>query len=262
MENVRNHRDIKLVTTNAKRKLVVSQSNYRTCKCFSEDLMAIELKKTRVYMNKPIYVGQAVLDISKRLMYTFFYDYLKPKYWAKVKLCYMDTDSFIFHVYADDFYKDTSDDVFKWFGTSDYNENDNRLLTGINKKVIGKFKDELKCKVMTEFVALASKVYAYLDDNNKGDKRDKRIKRCVRDKVLGFDNYKHVILLNKTVQKRFKSDHHIVTTEEVNKIALSRKDDKCIRSFDGITTYPYGINSDLLNELENVIKNKSIQLYY
>ena len=128
MENVRNHRDIKLVTTNAKRKLVVSQSNYRTCKCFSEDLMAIELKKTRVYMNKLIYVGQAVLDISKTLMYTFFYDYLKPKYWAKVKLCYMDTDSFIFHVYTDDFYKDISDHVFKWFDTSDYNKNDNRLL--------------------------------------------------------------------------------------------------------------------------------------
>ena len=170
----------------------------------------------------------------------------------------MDTN----HLYTDDFYKDIREDVFKWFDTSDYNENDNRLLTGINKKVIGKFKDELKCKVMTEFIALASKVHAYLDDNNKGDKRDKRIKRCVRDKVLGFDNYKHVILLNKTVQKRFKSDHHIVTTEEVNKIALSRKDDKCIQCFDGITTYPYGINSDLLNELENVIKNKSIQLYY
>ena len=261
MENVRNHRDIKLVTTNAERKLLVSQPNYHTCKCFSEDLMTIELKKTRVYMNKLIYVGQAVLDISKTLMDTFFYDCLKPKYWAKVKLCYMDTNSFIFHVYTDDFYKDIREDVFKWFDTSDYNENDNRLLTGINKKVIGKFKDELKCKVMTEFIALASKVHAYLDDNNKGDKRVKGIKRCVRDKVLRFDNYKDALLLNKTVQ-RFKSDHQIVTTEEVNKIALSRKDDKRIQSFDGITTYPYGINSDLLNELENVIKNKPIQLYY
>ena len=112
MENVRNHSDIKLVTTNAKRKLLVSQPNYHTCKCFSEDLMAIELKKTRVYINKPVYVGQAVLDITKTLMYTFFYDYLKPKYWAKVKLCYMDTNSFIFHIYTDDFYKDISDDVF------------------------------------------------------------------------------------------------------------------------------------------------------
>ena len=96
MGNVRNHRNIKLVTTNFKRKLLVSKPTYHTCKRFSKDLMATELKRTKVYMNKLIYVGQAVLDISKTLMYTFYFDYLKPKYGDKVKLCYMDTDSFIF----------------------------------------------------------------------------------------------------------------------------------------------------------------------
>ena len=155
MENVRNHRNIKLVTTNFKRKLLVSKPNYHTCKHFSKDLMAIELKKTKVYMNKLICVGQTVLDISKTLMYTFYFDYLKPKYGDKVKLCYMDTDSFIFLVHINDFYKNISGDVVEWFDTSDYSINDDRLPAGLNKKVIGKFKDELKGKVMTKFIALA-----------------------------------------------------------------------------------------------------------
>ena len=91
MENVRNQRDIKLVVTNARRRKSVSEPNYHTRKHFSEDLMAIEMKKTKVIMNKPIYLGQAILDISKTLMYEFWYHYLKPKYKDKVKLCYMDT---------------------------------------------------------------------------------------------------------------------------------------------------------------------------
>ena len=209
MENVRNHRDIKLVTTNTRRKQLVSQPNYHTCKCFSEHLMAIELTKTKVYMNKPIYIGQAVLDISKTLMYTFYYDYLKPKYGDKVKLCYMDTDSFIVLVKTDDFYKNISDDVIEWFDISDFNNDDDRLPTGINKKDIGKFEDELKGQIMIEFFALASKVYAYLDDNDKEHKRVKGINKYVRDKALRFNQYMDALLLNKTIrttQQIFKSD--------------------------------------------------------
>ena len=98
MENVRKHRDIKLVRTNSERKKLVSESNLHTCKQFSEDIMATEMKKTKIHMNKPAYVGQAVLDISKTLMYEFWYDYIIPKYDDKVRLCYMDTDSFIFQI--------------------------------------------------------------------------------------------------------------------------------------------------------------------
>ena len=98
MENVRKHRDIKLVRSNSERKKLVSEPNYHTCKQFSENLLAIEMKKTKIHMNKPVYVGQAVLDISKTLMYEFWYDYIIPKYDDKVRLCYMDTDSFIFQI--------------------------------------------------------------------------------------------------------------------------------------------------------------------
>ena len=113
MENVRNHRDIKLIVTNGRRKKLVSEPNFHTSKQFSEELMAIEMRKTKVTMNKPVYLGQAILDISKTLMYEFWYDYLKPKYDDKVKICYMDTDSLIIHVKTEDFYKDVVQDVNK-----------------------------------------------------------------------------------------------------------------------------------------------------
>ena len=96
--NVRNNRNIKLVTTNERKRNLVSKSNYHVVKHFSEDLIAIEIKKTKVVMNKPIYLGQAILDISKILMYELWYDYLKLKYRAKVKLYLMDTDSFTIHI--------------------------------------------------------------------------------------------------------------------------------------------------------------------
>ena len=121
--------------------------------------MAIEMRKTEVLMDKPIAVGQAILDISKVLMYEFYYDYLKPKYQDKVKLCYMDTDNFILQIQTDDFYEDISNNVDKWFDTSNYDKNDNRPLEiAKNKKVIGKFKDELAGKVLIEFVALRAKL--------------------------------------------------------------------------------------------------------
>ena len=118
MENVRNHRDIKLVTSEKRRKRLVSEPNYHSCKKFSDHLMAIEMKKTRVKMNKPLYLGMSILDISKTVMYKFWYDYFKPKYGDRVKLCYTDTDSFIIYVKTEDFFEGISNGVEKWFDTS------------------------------------------------------------------------------------------------------------------------------------------------
>ena len=115
IENVRKTRDIKIFTTNSERKRLVSEPNYHTCKQFSENLMAIEMKKSKIHMNKPVYVGQAVLDINKTFMYEFCYDYISHKYDDKVQLCYMDTDSFIVHVKTDDFYGDIMSDLEKWY---------------------------------------------------------------------------------------------------------------------------------------------------
>ena len=101
---MRKHRDIKLVTTDEKRNKLVSKPNYHIAKRFSENLLAIEMKKTKVNMNKPIYLGMSILDISKTLMYNFWYDYFKPKYRDNAKLCYTDTDSFIIHIITEEFF--------------------------------------------------------------------------------------------------------------------------------------------------------------
>ena len=147
MENVRKNRDIKLVTADKKRSKLVSEPNYHTMNYISEDLSIIEMKRTKAKINKPTYLGLSILEISKILMYELWYDYMKPKYGNNVKLCFMDTDSFIMSIKTEDFYKDIANDVEKRFDTSNY-EVDRPLPTGKNKKVIGLMKDELGGRVL------------------------------------------------------------------------------------------------------------------
>ena len=221
MENVRKHRGIKLVTTDEKRNELVSEPDYHTTKRFSENLLAIEMKKTKVKMNKPIYLGMSILDISKTIMYKFWYDYFKPKYGDKAKLCYTDTDSFIIHIIAEDFFEDISNDVESWYDTSNSDENDKRPHpVGKNKKVIGLFKDELGGRIMKEFFTPRAKTYSYLMDDNSEIKKSKRTKKCVIKRELMFENYKDCLFNDNILksQQRFKSDYHKVYTEEINKI--------------------------------------------
>ena len=155
MENVRKHRDIKLVTTEEKRIKLVSEPNYHTTKQFSENLLAIEMKKAKVKMNKPVYLGKSILDISKTLMYEVSYDYVKSKYKDKAKLCYMNTDSFVINIFTEDSFEDINNDVERFLDTSNYDENDRRPLPiGVNKKVIGIVKDKLDGEIMKELCAL------------------------------------------------------------------------------------------------------------
>ena len=122
MENVRNYRDIKLVTSGKRRKILVSEPNYHAYKKLSDHLMAIEMKKTKVKMSKPIYLGLSVFDISKTFMYKFWYDYIKQKYKDRAKLCHMDTDSFVIYIETENFYEGITDDIEKWFDRSNHNE--------------------------------------------------------------------------------------------------------------------------------------------
>ena len=170
MENVRKHRDIKLVTTDKKRSKLVSEPNYHTMNYISEDFSIVEMKRTKVKLHKPIYLGLSILNVSKILMYEFWYDYMKPKYNDNVKLCYTDTDSFVMNIKTKDFYKDIANDVEDRFDTSNYEVN-RPLPTGKNKKVLGLMKDELGGKVITEFDALRPKTYSYLTDDLKRTKR-------------------------------------------------------------------------------------------
>ena len=238
MENIRKHRDIKLVTTDKKRSKLVSEPNYHTINLISEDLSIIEMKKAKVKMNKPIYLGLSILEINKILMYEFWYDYMKPKYNDNVKLCDMDTDSFIMNIKTNDFYEDIAHDVGNRFDTSNYEVN-RALPTGKNKKVIGLMKDELGGKIITEFV----KTYSFLTDDGKEDKKAKGTKKCVIKKMIKFNDYKKCLLNDEVIlksQQRFISKKHDVYTENINKIALNKNDDKRIVSSNKITSYPYG----------------------
>ena len=98
MENVRNHRDIKIVTTDKRRSILASEPNYHSTKYISKDLLIMEMKKAEVKIDKPIHLGQAISDLSKTLMYEFWYDYIKPMYGDKAKLCYTDTDTLVIHI--------------------------------------------------------------------------------------------------------------------------------------------------------------------
>ena len=122
MENLRNHRDIKLVTTDEERNKLVSEPNYLTTKHFSENLLEIEMKKTKIKMNNPVYLGMSISDIRKTLMYEFWYEYIKPKHGDREKLCYMGTDSFVIYIKTEDFYENIANDVERWFDTSNYDE--------------------------------------------------------------------------------------------------------------------------------------------
>ena len=132
-DNVKKNRNIKLVTTERRRNYLVSEPNYHTTKFFTENLLAIEMRKTQILMNKPVYLGLSILDLSKTVMYEFWYDYVKPKYGEYAELCYMDTESFNVHVKTDDIYKDIAEDVETRFDTSNF-ETDKLLPKGKIKK--------------------------------------------------------------------------------------------------------------------------------
>ena len=218
------------------------------------------MKKTKVKMNKPIYLGLSILGISKTLMYEFWYDYMKPKYGDNVKLCYVDTDSFIMRIKTEDFYKDIAYDLKKRFHTSNYEIN-RPFPTRENKKMIGLMKDELGGKIMTEFVALRPKTYSYLTDDCEEDKKAKGTKKCAIKRRLKFSDYNDCLLNNEIILKskqRFKSEKHEVYTEEVNKIALSSNDDKRLQTFDRITSYPYGTIAGKVCETE-LLSNVNIK---
>ena len=168
----------------------------------------------------------------------------------------MDTDSFIMHIKTEDFFKDIANDVEKRFDTSNY-ECDRPLPTGKNEKVIGLMKDELRGKIMTEFVALRPKTYSYLTDDCKEDKKAKGTKKCVIKGRLKFNDYKDCLLNNETIlksQQRFKTERHDDYSEEINKLALRSNDDKRLQTLDRITSYPYGTNAGKVCKTELLSK--------
>ena len=250
MENIRKHRNIKLVTSRETYLKLVMKPNFKSGVRFGHNLMGCEMRKIKVVMNKLVYLGQAILDLSKIVMCEFHYDYMKWKYNNdSLTLCYMDMDSLIYSIEMNDFYKDIADDVMNRFDMSGYNP-DRPLPMGLNKKVIGLMKDELGGGIMTKFVTLRPKMYAYKTGNSES-KKCKGIKKCIVKKTISFKDYKAYLFSRETSyrsQLMFKSSKHEVRTLEVNKLVLSRDDDKHI-TVNGINSLARGHHRTIIYNL-------------
>ena len=221
MENVRERSKIKIVNGRETEKLekLIAKHNYKGAFVFdNSNLVSVNMGESTVVLNKPIYLGQAILDISKTLMYDFHYDYIKPKYRELARILFTDTDSLCYEIQTNDFYKDIAEDVPKWFDTSNKK----------NKKVLGMMKYEAGGKIITEFVGLRSKLYAYKVGENT-DKKCKGVKKSVVKNSVTFENYKDCLFNNVTYQAKFNtltSRKHEITTDCITKIALTANDDK------------------------------------
>ena len=244
MENVRNRVNVKLVTNKKALNKLVKKANYKRVNEFHENLVAVHMEKATVKLNKPIYLGMSILDLSKTLMYRFHYEYVKPKWENKAKLLFTDTDSLCYEIETDDVHKDISENVSEWFDTSNYDkDHPSGIPTGKNKKVIGFFKDECGGVPITEFVGLKAKSYSFETSDGKVEKKCKGVKKYVVKKHITHEDYKEA-LFSGTTQYRtmntIRSRGHEVGSEKINKTALSADDDKRIILEDGIHTLAYG----------------------
>ena len=240
MEDIRKRVDIKLVNNKKQAEKLSAKPNFKHCNIFSEDLVAIHMKKTKLVFNKPVYLGMCILDLSKTLMYDFHYNYIKQKYGAKAKLLLTDTDSLMYEIQTEDFYKDISGDVKDRFDTSDYPPNHpSGIPSGFNKKVLGMFKDEINGRYIEEFVGLRAKLYSYKMFEGEESKNCKGVKKSVVKKSITHEDYKKCLFTGKRQLRKMniiRSHMHEVYTEEVNKVALCSDDDKRYILEDGINT--------------------------
>lgn len=161
MENIRSRVDIRLVN-DLDKAIVASKPNFKHCNIFNENLVAMHMKKTKMVFNKPVYLGMCILDLSKTLMYDFHYNYIEPKYGDRAKRLFTDTDSLAYEIKTWDFYKDISGDAVNKFDTSNFpKDHSSGIEAGLNKKVVGMFKDEAGGEIIEEFVGLRAKLYSY-----------------------------------------------------------------------------------------------------
>jgi hypothetical protein len=241
MENVFNYSDIRLVTEPLKYQKLVASPLYKESEVFNHDLTAVSMIRETVCLNKPIYTGFSVLELSKFLMYDFHYGYMLPKYDDSLRLLFTDTDSLCYHVQTDDIYADLLKDRDEWFDTSDY-PTDHFLHSTKNKKVIGLMKDETCGRPIAEFVGLRSKMYSIKCGDNEM-KRAKGISRAVVKKEISHEDYRETLFRGTLMEHQmtlFRSIRHDIFTVNMNKISLSAYDDKRFVCDDGIHTLAYG----------------------
>ena len=241
MENVRKRVNVKLLRSDEEERIIkyVAKPTFAQQVIFNEHLVGIQNHKEKVLLNKPIYVGMSVLDISKHLMYDFYYNTLKARYGDNVRLLYTDTDSLIVKVDTEDIYADMKKNLDE-YDTSNYSPG-HPLYSDENKKVIGKYKDELGGQLLTEFIGIRPKMYSYVGEES--GKRAKGVKKSVLKNSITHEDYRSCLLDKKVYtcdMPGLRSYNHVIKGETVHKVALAPLDTKRYILDDGISTLAFG----------------------
>ena len=232
IENIRKRQNVSIVDKRKTALNLAKKPNFERVTIFDKNLIAVHMQKTKICFDKPVYVGQAILDLSKKLMFEFHYDYIKPMYGNKAELLFTDTDSLMYEIQTEDFYKDIKVDVEERFDTSNYPKEGHKsgIPVGENQKVIGMFKDEVGGQQITHFIGLRPKLYSFkVEDREEDEKKCKGITKSVVKKEITFENYKKCLFSGEKQMRTMRiiqSENHDIYSKEVNKIALSCDDNK------------------------------------
>jgi len=227
MECVRNRKDLKLIYDSKKAQKILNSRLFKDYKEINDDLVLIESYKKSCVLDKPIIIGQSILDLSKVHMYDFFYNHLKKNYNENVSLIYTDTDSLIFQVFCDDFYEDMLKNKHL-YDLSEFNK-DSKFYDATNNKIIGMFKDECSKAPISEFLAIRAKCYSYKCEDNSNIKKIKGITKSVVKNEITHNDFKECLLNNTTKNvdmNMIRSYKHQIYTQTVNKLALCSLNDK------------------------------------
>ena len=240
--NMRNKHIVNLVKSKKKFRKLVRSPLFKSFEVFDNGLVAVERQKSSVYLNAPIYTGQVCLDISKEIMYRFHYQCMKPRYGKNITVLGTDTDSFFYEIKTNDVYEDMKE-MSEFFDFCDYPK-EHPLFSEVNKKVLGKFKDETNSLPIKSFVGLRAKMYAFQVHNGKGKCVGKGIPRAAMGHQLEFKDYEETLenmSLKYITYYKISTDrkHHLMTTFSTKK-GLSCYDDKRYICDDNVHTYAYG----------------------
>lgn len=243
MEQVRHRVNVRLICDEHKLTKAVSKVSFRQSEIINDDLVMVRGARQAVTLNKPISVGFTILEISKLIMYKFFYEYLKPKYGDKCKLLFTDTDSLCCHIETEDLEADMAENLHL-FDTSNF-EPSHPLYSLQNHRVLGKFKSETGSLAPSNFVGLRAKMYSlYVPKDRKQSKiRAKGIKKSYIKKHVRHQQFLDVLrtkAITRSQFRTFRSKNHTLQTVEINKTCLNAFDDKRYILDDGISTLAYG----------------------
>ncbi|MEW8190510.1 MAG: hypothetical protein AB2766_14525, partial [Candidatus Thiodiazotropha endolucinida] len=243
MENLRKRVDVKLVRSHEEDKLrrLIASPAFARANIFDDDLAAIQVHKSNLVLNRPVYVGMSILDLSKHLMYDFYYNQLKTQYGESCQLLYTDTDSLLLEIETEDVYKDMAQNQ-TLYDTSDYPQ-DHPLYSSANKKVLGKLKDECAGRAIAEYVGLRPKMYSILEAGGKNTKKAKGVKKNVVKKHIRHEQYKEALFEKQTFRHGMdvlRSERHRIYGQHLNKVSLSPFDSKRWIAKNGVDTLAYG----------------------